>query len=113
MQEKAKILIQSILDRAVAAGETVGCSALIRKDGQELCFAASGLADREENKPIRRRHDLPALFHEQADHGRGRREAGRGGESSISPSPWRISCRPSAGSGWSCRTAASRPWIGP
>lgn len=54
MQEKAKILIQSILDRAVAAGETVGCSALIRKDGQELCFAASGLADREENKPIRR-----------------------------------------------------------
>ena len=46
MNETVQSTVQAILDRAVAAGETVGCSALIRKDGQELCFAASGLADR-------------------------------------------------------------------
>lgn len=39
--------IGSFLDNVVAEGRTVGASALIWKDGREVCFENSGLASRE------------------------------------------------------------------
>ena len=48
--------IQAMLDEAVATGETAGYSLLIRKDDEELIYAAAGYADIEAKKPLRRDH---------------------------------------------------------
>ena len=47
-------LLQSVMDQAVEREEVAGCSLLLIKDDQELCYLESGMADREEKKPVRR-----------------------------------------------------------
>lgn len=46
--------IQRFLDAAVADGRTIGAAALVWQDGAERCFAKSGDADREADRPIAR-----------------------------------------------------------
>ena len=46
--------IGSFLDSAVAQGRTVGASALVWKDGREVCFDSAGLASREDERPFAR-----------------------------------------------------------
>lgn len=46
--------IAAFLDRAIEEGRTVGASALVWKDGAERCFAAAGMAQREEARPFAR-----------------------------------------------------------
>lgn len=46
--------IGGFLDSAVAQGRTVGASALVWKDGGEVCFDSAGLASREEERPFAR-----------------------------------------------------------
>ena len=46
--------IAAFLDRAVEEERTAGASALVWKDGQELCFEAAGMAQREEARPFAR-----------------------------------------------------------
>ncbi len=46
--------IAAFLDSAVTKGRTIGASALVWKDGDERCFAATGNADREADRPIAR-----------------------------------------------------------
>ena len=46
--------LQSIMDHAVETGELAGCSLLLIKDRKPVCYLESGLADRENNIPVRR-----------------------------------------------------------
>ena len=46
--------IQRFLDAAVADDRTIGAAALVWQDGAERCFAKSGDADREADRPIAR-----------------------------------------------------------
>ena len=46
--------IAAFLDRAVEDERIVGASALVWKDGAERCFAAAGMAQREEDRPFAR-----------------------------------------------------------
>ena len=45
--------IGSFLDSAVAQGRTVGASALVWKDGREVCFDSAGLASTVSSRPHR------------------------------------------------------------
>ena len=46
--------LQSIMDHAVETEELAGCSLLLIKDRTPVCYLESGLADRENNIPVRR-----------------------------------------------------------
>ncbi|ARU16609.1 serine hydrolase domain-containing protein [Croceicoccus marinus] len=46
--------VATFLDSAVTQGRTVGASALIWKDGRELCFERAGLASREDDRAFER-----------------------------------------------------------
>lgn len=46
--------IEAFLDEAVETGRVAGASALVWKDGEERCFDAAGLADREQDRPFER-----------------------------------------------------------
>ncbi len=46
--------ISRFLDDATTQGRTVGASALVWKDGREICFDSAGLASREDNRPFAR-----------------------------------------------------------
>ncbi len=46
--------IQEIMDRAVSEKEVAGVNFLVLQDGREVVYAQSGLADREQNKPMQR-----------------------------------------------------------
>ena len=46
--------IDEFLASAVAQGRTVGASALVWKDGQEVCFEDAGLSSRETSRPFAR-----------------------------------------------------------
>lgn len=46
--------ISAFLDDAVEDGRTVGASALVWKNGEERCFDAAGMAQREEDRPFAR-----------------------------------------------------------
>ena len=46
--------IGGFLNSAVARGRTVGASALVWKDGGEVCFDSAGLASREDERPFAR-----------------------------------------------------------
>ena len=48
MKEEIKEKLQRVLDRAVEEKELAGGSVLVLKGGQEVCYAESGMADREE-----------------------------------------------------------------
>lgn len=44
----------SIMEKAVCDQDVAGMNLLVEKDGKEICYCEAGMADREENKPIRR-----------------------------------------------------------
>lgn len=46
--------IQKLLERAVAEGDNMGCSALVLKEGKEVAYCQAGYADREADKKIER-----------------------------------------------------------
>ena len=54
MKEEIKEKLQRVLDRAVEEKELAGGSVLVLKGGQEVCYAESGMADREEKRPVAR-----------------------------------------------------------
>lgn len=54
MRQETKEKLQGILEQAIADGELAGGSLLVRKDGQELCYLESGMADREAGVPVSR-----------------------------------------------------------
>ena len=46
--------LTACLERAVANHEAAGISLLVCRDGQEICYAQAGMADREAGKPVAR-----------------------------------------------------------
>lgn len=54
MKNETTKKLQSVLDKAVAAKELAGGCLLVLKDGQEICYIEAGLADRENNVPVKR-----------------------------------------------------------
>ena len=54
MKSETKKKLQDILDQGIAKQEVAGGCLLVMKDGQEDCYIESGMADRENNKPISR-----------------------------------------------------------
>ena len=49
-----EILLQKCLERAVEEEEIAGGCILVNREGQEICYLESGLANREERRPISR-----------------------------------------------------------
>ena len=54
MKKETLNKLQQIMDLAVERGELAGGSLLVRQHGEEVCYLESGMADREENRPIER-----------------------------------------------------------
>ncbi len=54
MKNETKKKLQNILDKAVAEQEVAGGCLIVIKGGQETCYIEAGMADRENNIPIKR-----------------------------------------------------------
>lgn len=54
MKNETKKKLQNILDKAVAEQEVAGGCLIVIKDGQETCYIEAGMADRENEIPIKR-----------------------------------------------------------
>lgn len=46
--------LQQVMDQAVEESVVAGVNLLVEKDGKEVCYCEAGLADRENEKPMRR-----------------------------------------------------------
>ena len=52
----------------IGPGKIAGCQVAVARHGHIAYFKSFGLMDLERGKPIARRHHLPHLFDDQADH---------------------------------------------